>query len=315
MNELIKTQSQLPDNIKDLSKFVLVGREKLISVKAEIRAINKLQLAEEVYNQKLEEAQMLSEVVLDAEVQLGDLIKQIPKGSGGDRKSENFKIDSGVVFDNKQKSKAEVIEDLGFTPKQAERFETLAENKDIVEQVKAEARENNDIVTRSRVLEAVASIKKQQADIVYAAPVEPPPPVEESDEYDENQIDIEETVTEADEEEYPVYTVPKGFKELREQKRQDDYSMFMFGDRVDKEFLKITDLADNFITPERMEAWAYYLNHKENLIENQIKNNLNFAENAIAAFTQIKLELLKGEANARKNQGFNIRRVQKESQC
>lgn len=72
----------LPNTIEDLAKFVLVGREKLTAVRANIRAIDKLQLAEDVREQKKEEAQMLAEALLDAEVRIGDLLKQIPKAQG-----------------------------------------------------------------------------------------------------------------------------------------------------------------------------------------------------------------------------------------
>ena len=76
------TQQNLPSNLEDLSKFILVGREKLNSVRASIRAIDKLKLAEEVREQKKEEAQMLGEALLDAEVRIGDLLKTIPKAQG-----------------------------------------------------------------------------------------------------------------------------------------------------------------------------------------------------------------------------------------
>ncbi|MFA6941439.1 MAG: hypothetical protein WCQ54_10775 [Clostridiaceae bacterium] len=213
MNSLTLQQNNLPSTLEDLSQFVLVGREKLTSVRAEIRAIDKLNLAQEVRDQKKEECLMLSEALLDAEVKLGDLLKQIPKTSGGDRKSIKIKNDSGVDFENKkpkpeikysssgwplcgpscdywkdgicklrcdlkvgeggtccehtaakcnQKPKHEVIKDLGFNQKQAERFETLANNKDLVEVVKAEARENDDIPTRTRVLELAKARKQKQ---------------------------------------------------------------------------------------------------------------------------------------------------------
>lgn len=82
MNTLTIQQTNLPSTIEDLSQFVLVGREKLVSVRAEIRAIDKLNLAQEVRDQKKEECLMLSEALLDAEVKLGDLLKQIPKIPG-----------------------------------------------------------------------------------------------------------------------------------------------------------------------------------------------------------------------------------------
>ena len=82
MNDLATTQVNLPDTLEDLSKFVLVGREKLTAVRANIRAIDKVGLAKEVYQQKQEEAQMLGEAVLDAETKMGDLLKQLPKAQG-----------------------------------------------------------------------------------------------------------------------------------------------------------------------------------------------------------------------------------------
>ena len=159
MNELTKTGNNLPATIGELSKFVLVGREKLTSVRAEIRAIEKLELAQEVRNQKRDEAKMLSEALLDAEVKLGDLMKQIPKATHD--RGNQYTGGKSTAVSVSQKTKAEVIENLGFTQKQAERFEILADNKDVVEQVKAEARENDDIPTRTRVLDLVAHQKQK----------------------------------------------------------------------------------------------------------------------------------------------------------
>lgn len=105
----------------------------LDAVRAEIRAIDKLELAQEVREQKLREAQDISEAVLDAEVKIGELMAKVPKNLVG-RPSKI--IDTAV--DNLP-TKAEVIRDAGFTPKQVERFQTLAAHPEIVEQAKAEA--------------------------------------------------------------------------------------------------------------------------------------------------------------------------------
>jgi len=153
------SNANLPDTIGDLSKFILVGREKLTAVRAEIRAITKLKLAEEVHKQKQEEAAMLAEAVLDAEVKMGELLKKLPKKQG--KRTDLQLTDTDV---GKLESKAEIVENLGFSEKQAERLEVLADNKDVVELVKAEARENEDIPTRSRVLELVNRKKKGDDD-------------------------------------------------------------------------------------------------------------------------------------------------------
>jgi len=199
MNDLTVIQNNLPDNIADLSKFVLIGRDKLQAVRAEISAIKKLGLAKEVYEQKKSEAQEIAETVTLAEMRTGELLKAIPKTSGGDRKSEVFKnsIDSNsekkikndtdVDFDLKPikqeekpqpkiepvkeeskkvepvKTKTEIIKDLGFTPKQAERMQTLAENPEIVKQAIKEARANDDIVSRAFVLGKIKQEKRKES--------------------------------------------------------------------------------------------------------------------------------------------------------
>lgn len=174
MNGLTTYTQQLPDAIEDLSKFVLVGREKLNSVRAEIRAIDKVHLAEEVRNQKRDEARMLSEALLDAEVRLGDLLKQIPKATKGNQYTGKMVTDTAV---HNQKPKHEVIKELGFSEKQAQRFEILSDNKDLVEHVKQEARENDDLPTRTRVIDLAQQRKKREAeeqekDINYNAHIE-----------------------------------------------------------------------------------------------------------------------------------------------
>lgn len=173
MNELtVKEFAGLPARIEDLAKFVLIGREKLQSVRAEIRAIDHLTLAKGVREQKLAEAQMLSGALLDAERKIGEFTLRLPTAAGGDRKSAAIKKDSGVQFDSvdraeikscsgatfdppQEKPKAERIKELGFNKYQVHRFEVLAKNPDVVEQVKREAQENDDIPTRSRVLQLV----------------------------------------------------------------------------------------------------------------------------------------------------------------
>ena len=150
---IVVSKTNLPDTVGDLSKFVLIGREKLVAVRAEIRAIDKVGLAEEVRRQKLEEAQAISEAVLDAEVKIGELMSGLPKRQGA--RTDIQPLDSGVG-----KLKSEVIKDSGFTEKQAERFQTLAANPDLVEKAKAEARENDDIVSRSLVLNLVKERKR-----------------------------------------------------------------------------------------------------------------------------------------------------------
>lgn len=141
MNELSESVRQLPDNLEDLSRFVLIGREKLTAVRAEIRAIEKVQLAAEVHEQKLHEAQEIAEAVLDAETKLGELTSKMEKAI------------NQYASPTDGKSKKERLQELGIN--HHERFETLASHPEIVEQAKADARAEGRIVTRSDALNRI----------------------------------------------------------------------------------------------------------------------------------------------------------------
>ena len=71
---------------------------------------------------------------MDAEVRVGELLKVVPKQITGRPKAES-KDTAVPTFTPKQQSR----ETVGISRKQADRFVKLADNKEIVEQAKAEA--------------------------------------------------------------------------------------------------------------------------------------------------------------------------------
>ena len=263
MNELIVHKTNLPDTLEDLSRFVLIGREKLNSVKAEVRVINKLELVQEVIEQKRAEAQMIAEVVLDAEVRLGELFKEIPHASHD--RGNQYKSGKPTPLSVSQKSKKDILAELGFSEKQAERLEKIADNSDIVEYVKAEARENGDIPTRARVLELAANQKN------------------ESDESDDNIIKTK-IINMAD------------YEEKKEVELEEYYDFLDFRVSIYKELAKIVDLINRFeITDERMEAL------RDNFdavltVENEIRH----INNSIEKLNLIKVEIQKGKKHGKK---------------
>lgn len=189
MGDLINIENNLPVSIEDLSKFVLIGDDKLQAVKAEISAIKKLGLAKEVHEQKLREGQEIAEMVTLAKIKMGELLNSLPKatkGTGGNRftSAKDREIESPVDFSTKKensddeseqdnictenievdtpkiKPKSEVIKEIGFTQKQAEQLQQMAKNPEIVHAAMAEARENGDIVSQSSVMKAIQESKK-----------------------------------------------------------------------------------------------------------------------------------------------------------
>lgn len=154
MNSLKPTSPSLPNTIEDLSQFALIGREKLVAVRAAIRAMDKVNAVAEIREQKLREAQELAEAVLDAEVRLGELLSQLPE-SPGKRTDLLEPTDSAVP-----KSKKEIIESAGFSVKQAQRYERLAAHPEEVELAKASARDAGEIISRTAVLKSISDNRK-----------------------------------------------------------------------------------------------------------------------------------------------------------
>lgn len=140
--ELVKSSPNLPVKIEDLSKFILFSNEKLNSVRAGIRAMDKLGIAKEVREQKLKEAQDLAGTLLDAETRIGELLKS--------RTTATFK--KGGETDLPE----------GIDKNLSYRFQKLANYKNIVEQVKAKAVVENDLPTRTEVLKIIKKIEKDK---------------------------------------------------------------------------------------------------------------------------------------------------------
>lgn len=214
MNELIIQNQQLPDKLCDLSKFVLVATEKVQSIRAEIRAIEKLGLAKEVHDQKVKEAQMLAEAMIDAQVRIGQLTMQMPKGSGGDRKSDQIKSPTLRTFDKQNTSTTPAVEvdkpnatpsamvddvakgikevevnNLGFSKQRISEFETMAKYPKAVEKAKVSARQNNGIVTKKQTLRLIQNGKSHESNVKmdYRVPTDE----EKKERYDEETRYIE----------------------------------------------------------------------------------------------------------------------------
>lgn len=158
MNDLdVCQKAGPPATVEELTQFLLIAPERVTSMRAEIRAIKKAGLAAEVYLQKVREQQQLCELILDASVRMGEIAKSIPQVNSNQHIA---KVQSDTAV-HMQKTKSETVRSLGFSPKQIQRFETLADNKDLVEQEKAQAREEGRMPTRTNVINLAQERKKR----------------------------------------------------------------------------------------------------------------------------------------------------------
>lgn len=156
MNNLQITSSNLPERFEDVAAFAVIAQEKLKSDRAEISAIKRLGLAKEVYEQKLREAQELGEIKLRAEMKLGELIRAMPKQPG----ARTDLTSSPTV--TRLETKSDALKRVNIPKQKASQYETLAAHPEIVEQAIAEARENDDIVSRSLVLDKVRAKRQEE---------------------------------------------------------------------------------------------------------------------------------------------------------
>lgn len=148
--------NQLPSTIDDLARFAVFAQEKLRAIKAEISAIKRLGLAQEVYEQKKSEAQDLAELTVRAEMRLGEISASLPSAQGARNDLTFFPQRKEV------ETKESALKESNITWKRAGQYELLAQNPEVVEQAIAEARERDDIVSRSFVLEKIKAKEREQ---------------------------------------------------------------------------------------------------------------------------------------------------------
>ena len=95
-------------------------------------------------------------------------MREIPSNRGGDRRSAEFQNHDEV------KLKADVVKEQGFNRNQANQFEQMSKHPEAVAAAKAEAREAEEIVTRSAVLDKIkeenAALKRRVRELEQTPP-------------------------------------------------------------------------------------------------------------------------------------------------
>jgi len=152
MNELTTVKVQLPDTLEDLSRFVLFTQERIKSMRAEIRAMNKLEFIKEIEEQKKQELQDLSEALIDAQVRIGELTKALPRASAYNARKTTSEY-SDVVL------KSETVKNLGLERYQVNEYEQMASNPEAVRQAKDEARDTGRPVSHYGVMKIIEAGK------------------------------------------------------------------------------------------------------------------------------------------------------------
>jgi len=144
--DLIKRKNLLPESAIDLQKFILIGEEQVKAHKAKIRAIEKTAMGYAAKQAALNDGQTMADLLLEAEARLGEILA-IPSLS------------------EKRASSAKKLATLPPTisKKESHIAQTIAKNPDIVETVKAKAKEKGELATTKDVIKAVKQKKKEES--------------------------------------------------------------------------------------------------------------------------------------------------------
>lgn len=150
MNDLIRVEESLPPaTIEELQEWIIITKERLNAHKAKIRAIEKVGAALAAKEAALADGQRLADLLLDAEVRLGEMLESRPDRSYHQGTS------------GKMEGKGPLPP--GITKKQSHQAQELASHKDIVDEVKNQARKEGTIPT-SRQVHAKIKEKKEPSD-------------------------------------------------------------------------------------------------------------------------------------------------------
>lgn len=156
MNEVTRVDHNLPTAFEDVAAFAVVAQEKLKSVRAEISAIRRLGLAQDVLRQKIAEAQEIAEVKTRAEIRIGELTTAMPTARGKRNDLTSSVCAEEVV------TKSEALDNAKINRQAASEYERMAANKDVVEKAMEEARENGDVVSRSFIMDRIRERRRAE---------------------------------------------------------------------------------------------------------------------------------------------------------
>jgi hypothetical protein len=149
---IIKRNNLLPTGIEDLVPLSFIGQAAVSFYRSKIKLMDQLNMTEAQRKATLKDGQEAGEMLLDIEVRIGELAyneeRVKPKHVGQSR-----------VLPSGQPRKPER---LGIPVKRMHQSQTIAKHPDIVEKVKAKARENEDIPTRTAVISEINYQKEKQ---------------------------------------------------------------------------------------------------------------------------------------------------------
>jgi hypothetical protein len=166
MFKLVKAQGLLPEKMNDLVPLSFIGQAAIAFYRAKIKVMDQLGMTEAQRKATLRDGQDAGEMLLDIEARIGELSLKEPQIQTEPRVGPN-----GAFVGKISSGKPPKYERLGIpSEKRMKQSQTIHNNPVIVAKIKAQARENEDIPTKTAVLNAIHYEKEKERQAA-AAPV------------------------------------------------------------------------------------------------------------------------------------------------
>lgn len=158
--ELAVRQGALPSTIEELVPLSFMGQAAVKAYTAKIKAMKELGIAEEQRAATLADGQDAGEMLIRIEARIGELARKMPqehKAGPGQGGKKQIKGKPNAVSNSKEKH-----EKIGITKSRMHTAETISDHPEAIEEAIAKAREDEDIPTRSDVINIIHSKKKAE---------------------------------------------------------------------------------------------------------------------------------------------------------
>ncbi len=136
------------DNIAQIRSYAAYARAQAQAIHKTIAATNGIEDVAAMKSEVVETEQTYAKVSVYADQRVGEILRELPKAQG--KRTDITSLPTG-----KEVTKAEAIEEAGFTPKTAAQLEKLAANPDVVQAVIDKATADGTVVSRAQVLKAI----------------------------------------------------------------------------------------------------------------------------------------------------------------
>lgn len=143
--DLVVKNHLLPEKIEDLNTMRFIGEAAKKYYQAKIKLMNQLGMTQEQRDKTLKDGQDAGDMLLDIEARIGELSEREPK-------AKSIGLPGGGSLPS---GKVPKYERLGLTEKQMANSQAIHQNPKAVEDIKREARENDDIPTKTAVLQKI----------------------------------------------------------------------------------------------------------------------------------------------------------------